>query len=54
MTLLGAFLLSLAAGCSIAAAIIIGDTCYRCNIRKRYKKIKGYNINDTFKSPSKL
>lgn len=39
MTLLGVLLLSLAAGCSIAAAIIIGDTCYRCHVRKKYIKI---------------
>lgn len=54
MSVLGAFLITMAAGCAIALAIIIGDLCYRANIRKRWKKIKGYSINETYGSTSKL
>ena len=39
MTLFGVLLLSLAAGCSIAVGIMIGDSCYRCHVRKKYIKI---------------
>ena len=54
MSVLGALLITMAAGCAITIAIIIGDLCYRANIRKRWKKIKGYHINETYGSASKL
>ena len=39
MTLFGVFLLLLAAGCSIAVGIMIGDSYYQCHARKKNIKV---------------